>query len=157
MASSIAQKYLLLKQQHPLTIVEVGPGSGALAESILTFFSLHFPIIYSQMVYKCVDVSPPLLQRTLARVSQGHQPLLRRNGFRQTNTDFLSFCGNPLERPTFIVMCEILDNLPHDKLVKKDKQWQEAWVEAEGDSLTPKRETYQPLSDPDLQSLLQVW
>ena len=61
----------------------------------------------------------------------------------------------PSWRFTFVILLEVLDNLPHDRVyIKPDGQIEQAFVEVDGDQMAEVRSTN---VDTDVVALYNIW
>lgn len=97
----------------PLSIYEIGGGNGTHAKYMLEYIQKKVPSIYQTMTYKILEVSPHL-QHVQTITLQNHRQVAR------------SVCVDGMmiheslptdERYSYITAFEVLDNLPHDKIV----------------------------------------
>ncbi|GBF96788.1 hypothetical protein Rsub_09644 [Raphidocelis subcapitata] len=148
-------KFVLEERRHawessePLLIVEIGGGTGTLAASVLDYIAEADPVLYSSTTYACLEISPRLsaLQtQTAARASRhaGAFLSLRADASRAEAWGRLAAALPPQHAAgghAFVVMTEVLDNLPHDKIVRggsgggngdSGSGWRETWVRRPG-------------------------
>jgi hypothetical protein len=156
----------------PLHIVEVGAGRGTLARDVLDAVAAADEGLYSRTRYATLDVSPALAEQAAAAVrGAGH---CGDRVFTQTLGDaceagawaavaraLSSDSGGSSHHPPspYLLLCEALDNLPHDKAVRVapgegggglSSTWAQAmvaWGGLEGDG-PPPVEVLTPLADP---------
>jgi SAM-dependent MidA family methyltransferase len=122
LARQLEQLWLALKRPPRFTVVEMGPGTGALARDILRYSSTRAPAFHAALDYLLVERSPDLVrrqQRTLAEA--GILPLPR----HVESVDLLP------ERS--IVGCflsnELLDAFPVHRIKVEGGQIHEVYVE----------------------------
>ncbi|XP_020573238.1 uncharacterized protein LOC110019764 isoform X2 [Phalaenopsis equestris] len=131
----------------PLKIYEIGGGSGTCAKCILDYMLLNAPErVYNNLTYISVEISPSLAKRQLETVGEVSSHL---NRYRVENRDALDRSGWHVDpNPCWVIMLEVLDNLPHDLVYSPDQvsPWTEAWIEKAEDSLQIS-ETFKPLQD----------
>jgi hypothetical protein len=162
----------------PLHIIEVGAGRGTLARDVLSAVRELDGDggLYSRTRYATLDVSPALAEEAARTVrAAGHAGLhlftptvgdacepgawaavaraLRRGGGGGASDP-----PSPLPPPPspFIILCEVLDNLPHDKAVRTGAVgspgagWAQAMVAwaGPGGGGAPPAEVHAPLADP---------
>ncbi|KAL5781435.1 hypothetical protein ACOSP7_006464 [Xanthoceras sorbifolium] len=132
----------------PLKIYEIGGGSGTCAKGIMDYIMLNAPErIYNNMTYVSVEISPSLAQIQKETVGQ----------VRSHSSKFRVECrdaaekggwGHGEQQPCWVIMLEVLDNLPHDLIYSEnqDSPWMEVWVEKQQDRETLS-ELYKPLED----------
>lgn len=74
---------------------------------------LHKPDLYSNVCYTSIEISKSLAELQHARVSCQHG---HGNRFRVEQRDAADLSSWTFSaKPTFIVLAEVLDNLPHDR------------------------------------------
>eukprot|EP00775_Hariotina_reticulata_P008482 gene8482-8664_t len=127
-------RYILECRQHtlhanssktPLAIVEIGGGTGTLAASVLDHIAETEPITYSAMSYTTIEISPSL-------AAQQHEFVVKQRGHSQAWRCIQQDASTAqawqevaaalpprhnLGQHTFVLMMEVLDNLPHDRCV----------------------------------------
>ena len=159
----------------PLRIIEVGGGNGTCAAGILDYLALHHPSLYARTHYTIVDLSATNQVRQRATL----QPHLQGGVAGQGGARVELVHGSVLdwseyvEGEAFVICLEVLDNMPHDKVVHLQQQPHETRVhsmhhtpEPGGGAhfasdtalVDPKqkyRETYHPVSDPFISEYLQ--
>ena len=144
-----AQKKSNNKKQN-IKIIEVGAGAASAADSILYFFKNFEQASYATMEYKIVEISPQMCKKARAKLENEHKKLLDNNQITIVNDDFLQYSQYD-ESLTFIILLEVLDNMPHDRVYFSDekKQWfYETMVEFDDDiGLTNLREKKVPIND----------
>ena len=120
-----------------IDIVEIGGGTGRLSLDVLNTLAVRHPAAYKHTQYTSVELTPQLSsqQRQLHEQHGAHT-----SRFRSNNTSFTRF-KQARERSTsmqFVVACEVLDNLAHDKLfVPRDYNFeaaQQAWIDIDRDT-----------------------
>ncbi|KAH9620434.1 hypothetical protein KSS87_004126, partial [Heliosperma pusillum] len=132
----------------PLKIYEIGGGSGTCAKGIMDYIMLNAPPrVYNTMTYTSVEISPSLAEKQKETVGQvqSHKSRFKvecrdaadRNGW-----------GDVQKEPCWVIMLEVLDNLPHDLIFSENQvsPWKEVWVEKQPDGKAPS-ECYRPLED----------
>lgn len=140
----------------PLKIYEVGGGTGTCANNILTYFKLRAPDVYKTMTYTSVEISAALAKKQKARV----EAVKSHRGHFMVNCDSASdprTWGTVNADPCYIVMFEVLDNLPHDLAYRETPKspWLETWVvrNQTSNSLIEERRS---LQDPLIKRCLDV-
>eukprot|EP00798_Chlamydomonas_sp_ICE-L_P003189 gene3189-13203_t len=154
------RKHNLLKEGEELNIHEIGGGNGTLARDMLDWIRDNRPVEYEKTTYTCIEISSRLAaQQYETVVTQGGH----KNRFRMVR-------GNAWDPATWgprdyahshIIMMEVLDNLPHDRVVrsKPSEPWQQTVVvPKEGRSMEdgPWEEKLEPLSDPLIQRCIDT-
>ncbi len=139
----------------PLRVLEVGGGSGAHAVHALDYLRAAAPQRYAGASYTILEASARLCAAQRAALqAAGHGAVAR-----SVHADALQLGELPAlhsREPCFVVALEVLDNLPHDKVVCIDGALHEARVVEEGGggggggAAGGRRETYAPLADPTL-------
>ncbi|KAK3030149.1 hypothetical protein RJ639_037670 [Escallonia herrerae] len=115
----------------PLKIYEIGGGSGTCAKGIMDYIMLNAPTrVYNNMTYISVEISPSLAKKQIETVGEVRSHLSK---YRVEHRDAAhrSGWGDVEQQPCWVIMLEVLDNLPHD-LVYSENQvspWMEVWVE----------------------------
>ncbi|OAY84472.1 NADH dehydrogenase (ubiquinone) complex I, assembly factor [Ananas comosus] len=141
----------------PLKIYEIGGGSGTCAKCILDYMMLNAPPkVYNNMTYISVEISPSLAQKQLETVGEVESHLSRFRVECRDATD-KSGWGDEDTQPCWVIMLEVLDNLPHD-LVYSPSQvtpWMEVWLEKVDNSLRVS-EVYKPLQDPLIAQCVKI-
>jgi hypothetical protein len=159
----------------PLLVWELGGGSGTHARAVLDYLRHAAPRVYASVEYTLVEISPAMAARQVETVTQaragpeggarapGHARALRSLVADATRLQEVAHDG----RPCFVLGLEVLDNLPHDKVVALEGRGLcETWVEeveaeAEGAEAVPAplppprrrrtlQEVYRPLADADI-------
>jgi hypothetical protein len=113
--------------QQPLHIVEIGGGKGTNAKNILDWFAKEQPQIYSDLKYTIFDVSETQSGNQLSSLKD-HVDKCRfvvsgEGDWKETFSKASSHHkenANGIEDNVIIFALEVLDNLPHDKLVTRD-------------------------------------
>jgi len=152
----------------PLHIVEVGSGRGTLARDILDAIAGADGALYARTRYATLDVSPGLVSAARATLgAAGHGPAV----FTPTLGDACEEDGwagvaqalgaSEPSTPPFILACEVLDNLPHDRVERVDGEdgAASAWAQAEvvwggPGGGAPPVEVLRPLADPVIEACL---
>ncbi|KAJ4841742.1 hypothetical protein Tsubulata_003028 [Turnera subulata] len=141
----------------PLKIYEIGGGSGTCAKGIMDYIMLNAPErVYNSMSYTSVEISPSLAETQKQTVGEVRSHLSK---FRVQCRDAAdrSGWGNGEQQPCWVIMLEVLDNLPHD-LVYSENQispWKEVWVEKQHERKILS-ELYKPLEDPLIKRCLEI-
>ncbi|KAF2548813.1 hypothetical protein F2Q70_00019399 [Brassica cretica] len=141
----------------PLKIYEIGGGSGTCAKGILDYIMLNAPErIYNNMSYTSIEISPSLAKIQKETVAQVGSHLSK---FRVECRDASDLSGwrNVEQQPCWVIMLEVLDNLPHDLVYSQSQlsPWMEVLVEnkPESESLS---ELYKPLEDPLIKRCIDI-
>ena len=101
----------------PLHVYEIGAGTGTNALHFCTYLQQYYPHIYSCLKYTIIEISEPLAAKQLALLrSAGHGRAVRSVVADASQVALDERIANP--DPCFVMMQEVLDNLPHDKLVR---------------------------------------
>jgi hypothetical protein len=123
-------------------IIEVGSGSGTLAKDICDFLK---PLYGNAFSYTSIDISKALSETQRARLdAAGHGDVYEARHADATQES--TWRGLvPDDSPTLILGMEVLDNLPHDKLVRDGNGvWNETVVVQTEEGL---REALRPVTD----------
>lgn len=141
----------------PLKIYEIGGGSGTCAKCIMDYMMLNAPTkVYSNMIYISVEISSSLAIKQLETVGEVRSHSSR---FRVECRDAADQNGwGGVDREScWVIMLEVLDNLPHDLIYSENQvsPWMEVWVEKQQESLKIS-ELYKPLHDPLIERCLKI-
>ncbi|XP_059447635.1 uncharacterized protein LOC132179034 isoform X2 [Corylus avellana] len=141
----------------PLKIYEIGGGSGACAKGIMDYIMLNGPDrVYNNMTYISVEISPSLAEIQRETVGEVRSHLSK---FRVECRDAAdrSGWGDVEQQPCWVIMLEVLDNLPHDLLYSENQvsPWMEVWVEKQRDRETLS-ELYKPLQDSLIRRCIEI-
>ncbi|KAI4370458.1 hypothetical protein MLD38_018811 [Melastoma candidum] len=142
---------------YPLKIFEIGGGSGTCAKGIMDYIMLNAPErVYNTMTYTSVEISSSLAGIQRSTVGEVSSHALKHTVECRDATDQLGW-GKIDQQPCWVIMLEVLDNLPHD-LVYAENQvspWMEVWVEKQQDR-DMLFELYKPLTDPLIAHCLEM-
>ncbi len=120
-----------LGHPEPFTLIEGGPGEGRLAGDLLDTLAQREPELYGRLVYHLDEVSPALRARQ-HRALETH---------RERVND-----GRPQYLVTGLYLSnELVDAIPVHRLLRRDRELLEVWVEWNGEQL---REVLRPPADP---------
>ncbi|XP_031267502.1 protein arginine methyltransferase NDUFAF7 homolog, mitochondrial [Pistacia vera] len=141
----------------PLKIYEIGGGSGTCAKGIMDYLKLNAPErVYNNMTYISVEISPSLAEIQKETVGQVHS---HSSKFRVECRDAAdrSGWGDVMQQPCWVIMLEVLDNLPHDLIYSENQvsPWLEVWVEKQHDR-EALSELYKPLNDPLITRCIEI-
>ncbi|CAN0875491.1 hypothetical protein LINGRAHAP2_LOCUS10861 [Linum grandiflorum] len=139
----------------PLKIYEIGGGSGTCAKGIMDYIMLHAPArVYNNMTYTSVEISSSLAEIQKATVGEVHMPKFR---VERRDAADRSGWGEACQQPCWVVMLEVLDNLPHDIVCSEsqDSPWKEVWIEKQQNGKTLS-ELYKPLEDPLIKRCVEI-
>ncbi|XP_062149982.1 uncharacterized protein LOC133858521 [Alnus glutinosa] len=141
----------------PLKIYEIGGGSGTCAKGIMDYIMLNGPArVYNNMTYISVEISPSLAEIQRETVGEVRSHLSK---FRVECRDAAdrSGWGDVEQQPCWVIMLEVLDNLPHDLLYSENQvsPWMEVWVEKQRDRETLS-ELYKPLQDSLIKRCVEI-
>jgi hypothetical protein len=113
----------------PFCLTEIGGGNGSCAVGILDFLRDNYPSLYEHTRYEIIDVSKPFHEMQ-KKVLADHGSKVK-----LVNQNFFEYSGSSTAHGFFIGL-EILDNLPHDKLVVDDQGvMREIWVQTKPDGI----------------------
>ncbi|XP_043707596.1 uncharacterized protein LOC122656955 [Telopea speciosissima] len=141
----------------PLKIYEIGGGSGTCAKCIMDYIILNAPArVYNNMSYISVEISSSLAKKQMETVGEVRSHLSRYRVECRDATDRTGW-GDVNPQPCWVIMLEVLDNLPHDVVYSKDQvsPWMEVWLEKQRDSLQIS-EIYKPLEDPLIKRCVEI-
>ena len=71
--------------------MEIGPGTGTLANSILDFYKNYSLDLYRNCEYLLVEISPQLAEKCEDVLSENHKPLFDKNQIKIYNSSILDF------------------------------------------------------------------
>lgn len=141
----------------PLKIYEIGGGSGTCAKGIMDYIMLNAPPrVYNSMTYTSVEISPALaeIQKQTVGEVRSHQSKFKVECRDATDK---SGWGHVEQQPCWVIMLEVLDNLPHDLIYSENQvsPWMEVWVEKQldGEGLS---EVYKPLQDSLIKCCVEI-
>lgn len=119
---------------NQLRIFELGAGNGTNADLILDYIREKSEEIYFNTKYTLIEISKAMAERQQELLTQQHDPKV----FEVICCDVTGWKGPITFDECFIIGLELLDNLPHDKLIRytnKDfSDENEAWVYTEDNS-----------------------
>ncbi|XP_051118024.1 protein arginine methyltransferase NDUFAF7 homolog, mitochondrial isoform X2 [Andrographis paniculata] len=140
----------------PLKIYEIGGGSGTCAKGVMDYIKLNAPTrVYDNMTYTSVEISSSLSKIQLETVGEVHSHSAK---FRVECRDASDPNGWGVEQqPCWVIMLEVLDNLPHDLIYSENQvsPWMEVWVQQRHDT-SDFSELYKPLHDPLIGSCMEI-
>ncbi|PIN02691.1 hypothetical protein CDL12_24791 [Handroanthus impetiginosus] len=140
----------------PLKIYEIGGGSGTCAKGVMDYLKLNAPTrVYDNMTYISVEISSSLAKKQIETVGEVDSHLKK---FKVECRDAADPNGWGIEQqPCWVIMLEVLDNLPHDLIYSKNQvsSWMEVWVENKCDR-SELSELYKPLGDPLITSCMEI-
>jgi hypothetical protein len=144
----------------PLAVIEFGGGNGTCARGILDHVQKVAPSVYKDMSYSIVDISPAMQARCQS-VTEAHPAACR-----LVRASALAW-HERVEGPCHVVAMEMLDNMPHDKVVwSPEEGWREVVLvpkqQQEGDqeeALTGERwtEVKRAVKDALITRALELW
>ncbi|GAB4851899.1 hypothetical protein Ancab_031298 [Ancistrocladus abbreviatus] len=141
----------------PLKIYEIGGGSGTCAKGIMDYIKLNAPSkVYNTMTYTSVEISSSLGEKQIETVGQVHSHLSKFKVECRDAADRSSW-GDVQEQPCWVIMLEVLDNLPHDIIYSENQvsPWKEVWVEKHPDRLMPS-ELYKIVEDRLIRCCMEI-
>ncbi|KAJ7561269.1 hypothetical protein O6H91_03G021100 [Diphasiastrum complanatum] len=113
----------------PLMIYEIGGGTGTCARNILDYIKATAPAIYQTLKYTSVEISAALAnkQNNFVHKVKSHQA--RYHAECHSAQDKVAW-GPSNAKPCFVIMLEVLDNLPHDLVYRGNTTtpWMETWI-----------------------------
>ena len=109
------------RKSRKLRVVEVGPGTGTFADSMLDFYKNYDLDMYRNCEYIFVEISPFLAQKCEETMRQNHKQLLDEGKIQIFNGSIFDFDAK-INDFCFFVGFEILDNMPHDRLYTESHQ-----------------------------------
>ncbi|KAL9305039.1 putative protein arginine methyltransferase NDUFAF7 [Arabidopsis thaliana] len=142
----------------PLKIYEIGGGSGTCAKGVLDYIMLNAPErIYKNMSYTSIEISPSLAKIQKETVAQVGSHLSKFRVECRDASDLAGWSKNVEQQPCWVIMLEVLDNLPHDLVYSKSQlsPWMEVLVENKPES-EALSELYKPLEDPLIKRCIEI-
>eukprot|EP00191_Tetraselmis_sp_GSL018_P003404 CAMPEP_0177611364 /NCGR_PEP_ID=MMETSP0419_2-20121207/20447_1 /TAXON_ID=582737 /ORGANISM="Tetraselmis sp., Strain GSL018" /LENGTH=351 /DNA_ID=CAMNT_0019107079 /DNA_START=334 /DNA_END=1389 /DNA_ORIENTATION=+ len=138
---------------EPLEIFEIGAGTGTVALDILDHLRESNHEIYASARYTSVEISEELAdrQRSKVEVFGGHAGKFKVQVGDATSKE----TWKKSESLCYVVALEVLDNLPHDRVVKRPDEWCETHVLQEAEH-QPPREVLKPVKDPTISRCLEA-
>lgn len=153
-ARYIASQWTAASSSQPLVLYEVGGGNGTHARHVLDWLQRHAPAAYAGCSYTLLEFSGRLRDAQAAAVAP-HAPLVRILEADATHLDAATLAPDP--RPCFVMGLEVLDNLPHDKVVRFGRSaWHEAHVVDRGNGDGPLAEDFRPVADQLISDALAI-
>ncbi|GHP08471.1 hypothetical protein PPROV_000720900 [Pycnococcus provasolii] len=116
----------------PLRIFEVGAGNGTAARDVLSHVRDVAPDVYATMRYTALEPSRTLAQRQRSRVAEAGHAKDRFEALQCEpfgDLDSARTQSWATHQPCVVLMLEVLDNLPHDRVVRQGSAWFETAVE----------------------------
>ncbi|KAI3706235.1 hypothetical protein L6452_23836 [Arctium lappa] len=141
----------------PLKIYEIGGGSGTCAKGIMDYIMLNAPTrVYNSMSYTSVEISSSLAKKQLETVGEVSSHLSKFKVECRDAADHSGW-GDAEQQPCWVIMLEVLDNLPHDLIYSENQvsPWMEVWVEKQQDR-SKLSELYKPMQDRLIKSCLDI-
>lgn len=152
-ASYIVKRLEEKQWNRSVTLVELGGGTGSLACDILEWIQQHRSDIYGSCRYVSMDISENLAAMQQRRACQhGHENVFQSHVGDACMADtWKSVIG---DEECFIIGMEVLDNLPHDKVVAMDGgDGEMVWME----SCVGEEEVFRPVSDEVILRVLDIY
>ncbi|PIA36023.1 hypothetical protein AQUCO_03400132v1 [Aquilegia coerulea] len=138
-------------------IYEIGGGSGTCAKCIMDYIMLNAPErVYKNMTYTSVEISSSLAKQQLETVGEVRSHLSKFRVECRDATD-PSGWGDVDSQPCWVIMLEVLDNLPHDIIYSGNQvsPWLEVWLEKQHDNAHVS-EVYKPIQDPLIGRCIEI-
>lgn len=96
-------------------MLEIGPGTGTMADSVLDFYKNYNLQMYKNCEYVLVEISPELALRCEQLMMKNHPQLYKEGKIKIYNASIFDF-NKRIDDHCFVLGMEILDNMPHDRL-----------------------------------------
>ena len=156
-ASYIVKRLEEKRWDGQVTLVELGGGTGSLACDILAWLRDHKNDVYGSCRYISVDISENLAGMQQRRAhEQGHGDVFQSHVGDACLEETWNTCVG--DRECFIIGMEVLDNLPHDKVVAMDSgDGEMIWMESCVATPFGKEEVFRPVSDDIVRRVLDVY
>lgn len=148
---------------QPLKVLEVGAGNGSAALSILNYFKLFRPKKYQSIELKIVEISPAMVARCREQITALHGGLVSSGQVQFVEQSVLDYTRRDTDL-VFVIMLEVLDNMPHDRVywvgtahqdAKRDRL-EQAFVEMEADGSQPV-EVRSETVEPEVRELFELY
>ena len=108
-------------RKRSFQILEIGPGTGTMADSVLEFLKNYDLQLYSRCEYIFVEISPFLIQQCEALLKANHPKLYQNGQLKFYQGSILDYEVKQTKH-TFVLGMEIMDNMPHDRLYKEESK-----------------------------------
>lgn len=150
-AYAVTQHVSQGRGSQPLIVYELGGGNGTNAAYFLDWVQAHNPALYKRSRYCILEISPSLQQRQLVTLHR-HAAVATSELCDATQLSSV-LCSDPC----VVIALEVLDNLPHDKVVRFAARdaWQQTCVHSERGHV--RMEAYSDVRDPLIHSTLSAW
>ena len=135
-----------------LRVYEVGGGSGTNARCFLDAVQRLSPKVYATMRYTNIEISAPLAEAQRTACAR-HAPA---HAIVHHDAALAAAWGDSDNSPCFVLALEVLDNLPHDRVVRDEAGWKETLVGGIGGD-TRQREELQPVADHLIARCLDIY
>lgn len=140
-----------------LNVIEIGSGLGGNADSFLAYLKNIEPSFYSSVNYTLVEISETLIQNSKRILAEGHRGLIKSGNLKFVNRDVNNFDLKSSDHQ-FILLFEVLDNLPHDKIIAGPdlSDPKDVWILSSEDR-KERQECLEPLKDKTTALVLEMW
>ena len=108
-------------KKKQLRVVEIGPGTGTFADSLLDFYKNYNLDMYREVEYIFVEISPRLAEKCEELMRQNHRKLFDQGKIKIFNGSIMEF-QKKIYQHCFVIGLEVLDNMPHDRLHFEGKE-----------------------------------
>ena len=153
-----------VQQTQPLVVYEVGGGNGTNAKHFLDYIALANPAEYARMQYTILEISETLSRKQVETVGPRHADSGVFTSVCVDATDWRlpAGAGSPVvhDGPCVVLALEVLDNLPHDKVVwdAAARTWSQVVVEerSRAGAASALTEVAEPLTDDLIKRTLRL-
>jgi hypothetical protein len=124
--SNALARWIGLRRPRPASLFEIGGGNGTNALHVLDYLQLQAPDTYDAIAkYHLVEISQVLADKQRQVLSASSHA----NKVEVHHQDFLLW-NSTVSEPCVVIALEVLDNLPHDKLLvsRRDGGWRQVLV-----------------------------
>lgn len=137
----------------PLSVYEVGAGSGALASDILDFIQTEHPDLYREMTYHIIEISPRLADQQKGTIAKhiANAP----DRIKVTNKSMLDWQEEE-RRECFFLAMEVFDNLTHDVIRYATDTLLPYQAIVSIDATGDMHELWEPVQDKTIQRYLNI-
>eukprot|EP01135_Chromosphaera_perkinsii_P009205 Nk52_evm40s1671 gene=Nk52_evmTU40s1671 len=109
-------------EEGKVHIVEMGGGNGTLCVDILKYLKSVDSSLYDQIQYTIVEISSTMAKRQEQSVLEGlGEDVLSRGTVNIVNESILAWQPQTFKKECFVLGIEVMDNLPHDKVMFDNK------------------------------------
>jgi SAM-dependent MidA family methyltransferase len=142
-AVQLQQMWEVLAYPHPFTVLEMGAGKGHLAWDILNHLQREYPHCFQAINYVINEISPQLRQQQQQLLTPKFPQVTWKNWQEIPDNSLIGCCFSN----------ELVDAFPVHQLILSQGELKEIYVTFSDNQF---KETYQPLSQPELAKYFQL-